>query len=169
MLSHRPFGTEHPYPYDLDQRVPPRPLPGEPYEIRVLSDEHVVVVFDDGTAVEAVPTDPATVELDHGARPAPAAGSAGHLSVASGLGPETGVHVLGWWRSIQRLRGLLTLGATVDDLGAWVALDVHGAELGPLVPGMMVSWAPRPGRGMFFDRAQHASPEVIIVPSVEAL
>jgi hypothetical protein len=34
---------------------------------------------------------------------------------------------------------------------------------------MMVSWAPRPGRGMFFDRAQHASPEVIIVPSVEAL
>ena len=85
------------------------------------------------------------------------------------LGPETGVHVLGWWRSIQRLRGLLTLGATVDDLGAWVALDVHGAELGPLVPGMMVSWAPRPGRGMFFDRAQHASPEVIIVPSVEAL
>jgi hypothetical protein len=84
------------------------------------------------------------------------------------LGPETGVHVLGWWRSIQRLRGLLTLGATVDDLGAWVALDVHGAELGPLVPGMMVSWAPRPGRGMFFDRAQHAFPEVIIVPSVGA-
>ncbi len=46
---------------------------------------------------------------------------------------------------------------------------MHGAELGPLVPGMMVSWAPRPGRGLFFDRAQHAAPEVIIVPSVEAL
>ena len=82
------------------------------------------------------------------------------------LGPESGVHVLGWWRSIQRLRGLLTLGASVDDLGAWVALDVHGAELGPLVPGMQVSWAPRPGRGLFFDRAQHSYPEVIIVPSL---
>ena len=35
-------------------------------------------------------------------------------------GPETGVHMIGWWRSIQRLRALLTMGATVDDLGAWV-------------------------------------------------
>ncbi len=83
-------------------------------------------------------------------------------------GPETGVHVLGWWRSIQRLRAVLTMGASVDDLGAWVALDVHGAELGPLVPGMQVGWAPRPGRGLFFDRAQHAQPEVIIVPATEA-
>ena len=84
-------------------------------------------------------------------------------------GPETGVHVLGWWRSSQRLRALLTMGASVDDLGAWVALDVHGGtELGPLVPGMQVSWAPRPGRGLFFDRAQHAQPEVIIVPALGA-
>ncbi len=63
---------------------------------------------------------------------------------------------------------LLTLGASVDDLGAWVALDVHGPELGPLVPGLLVSWSPRPGRGLFFDRAQHARPEVVIVPSLEA-
>ena len=48
-----------------------------------------------------------------------------------------------------------------------MALDVHGAELGPLVPGMLVNWAPRAGRGLFFDRAQHAQPEVIIVPSLE--
>ena len=27
------------------------------------------------------------------------------------FGPETGVHVLGWWRSVQRLRSLLTLTA----------------------------------------------------------
>ncbi len=84
-------------------------------------------------------------------------------------GPETGVHLIGWWRSIQRLRALLTMGASVDDLGAWVALDVHGAELGPLVPGMVVSWAPRPGRGLFFDRAQHSQPEVIIVPTLDDL
>ena len=73
--------------------------------------------------------------------------------------------MLGWWRSIQRLRALLSLSASVDDLGALVALDVRGPELGPLVPGMTVGWSPRPGRGLFFDRAQHAQPEVIIVPA----
>ena len=83
------------------------------------------------------------------------------------FGPESGIHVLGWWRSVQRLRALLTLGASVDDLGAWVALDVHGADLGTMLPGPTVGWAPRPGRGLFFDRSQHASPEVIIVPTLE--
>ncbi len=79
------------------------------------------------------------------------------------FGPETGVHVLGWWRSAARLRTLLTMGGSVDDLGAWIALDVHGAELGAFAPGQVPTWSPRPGRGLFFDRAQHARPEVIIV------
>jgi hypothetical protein len=60
------------------------------------------------------------------------------------------------------------MNASVDDLGAWVALDVQGAELGTLAPGMIVRWSPRPGRGLFFDRAQHSLPEVVIVPSLEA-
>ncbi|GAA1302899.1 FtsK/SpoIIIE domain-containing protein [Pseudonocardia xinjiangensis] len=83
------------------------------------------------------------------------------------FGPETGVHVLGWWRSVQRLRALLMMSASIDDLGAWVALDVQGSELQALAPGMAISWSPRPGRGLFFDRAQHAAPEVVIVPSLE--
>lgn len=82
------------------------------------------------------------------------------------FGPETGVHVLGWWRSVPRLKSLLMMSASVDDLGAWVALDVQGAELGTLAPGMIVRWSPRPGRGLFFDRAQHSLPEVVIVPSL---
>ena len=82
-------------------------------------------------------------------------------------GPETGVHVVGWWRSVQRLRALLTMGASVDDLGAWVALDVQGSELQGLVPGMLVGWSPRAGRGLVFDRAQHAVPQVVIVPALE--
>jgi DNA segregation ATPase FtsK/SpoIIIE, S-DNA-T family len=83
------------------------------------------------------------------------------------FGPETGVHVLGWWRSPARLKALLMMGASPDDLGAWVALDVQGSEVQPLVPGMFVTWSPRPGRGLLFDRAQHTQPEVVIVPSLE--
>jgi DNA segregation ATPase FtsK/SpoIIIE, S-DNA-T family len=83
------------------------------------------------------------------------------------LGPETGVHVLGWWRSVQRLRALLTVPAAADDIGCWVALDVQGGELNPLTPGLLVSWSPRPGRGLFYDRTQHARPQTVIVLAVE--
>ncbi|MHA6792995.1 FtsK/SpoIIIE domain-containing protein [Pseudonocardia bannensis] len=84
------------------------------------------------------------------------------------FGPETDVHVLGWWRSAQRLKTVLTMGASADDLGAWVGLDVQGSELGVLAPGPLLNWSPRPGRGLFFDRAQHARPEVVIVPELES-
>jgi len=50
------------------------------------------------------------------------------------FGPEVGVHTVGWWRSPARLRSLLTMSASPDDLGAFVALDVQGAELGALAP-----------------------------------
>jgi hypothetical protein len=80
-------------------------------------------------------------------------------------GPETGLHLLGWWRSVQRLRAVLTMGAGVDDIGCWVAFDVQGAELGPLAPGL-VSWSPRPSRGLVFDRYTQQQPEVLIVPDI---
>jgi S-DNA-T family DNA segregation ATPase FtsK/SpoIIIE len=76
------------------------------------------------------------------------------------------VHVIGWWRSATRLRSLLSMSASPDDVGAWIALDVQGSELTPLAPGMGLTWAPRPGRGLFFDRAQHSRPEVVLVPEV---
>ncbi|MBO0877903.1 MAG: hypothetical protein J2P19_31395, partial [Pseudonocardia sp.] len=80
-------------------------------------------------------------------------------------GPETGLHVLGWWRSVQRLRAVLTMGSGVDDIGCWVAFDVQGSELGPLAPGP-VSWSPRPARGLVFDRYTQRRPEVLIVPDI---
>jgi hypothetical protein len=55
----------------------------------------------------------------------------------------------------------------VDDVGAGVALDVQGTELQALLPGMLLTWSPRPGRGLWFDRAQHSDPQVIIVPAPE--
>jgi len=82
------------------------------------------------------------------------------------FGPEVGVHVVGWWRSTARLRTLLSMSASPDDLGAWVALDVQGSELGSLAPpGLLPVWAPRPGRALLFDRARHTRPEVVIVPA----
>ena len=80
-------------------------------------------------------------------------------------GPETGLHLLGWWRSVQRLRAVLSMGAGVDDVGCWVAFDVQGAELGPLAPGL-VTWSPRPARGLVFDRYTQRRPEVMIVPDL---
>jgi hypothetical protein len=79
-------------------------------------------------------------------------------------GPERRTHVLGWWRSVARLRD--DLGgpkASLDPIGAWVALDVSGVELSPLCPqpGGPV-WHPRVRRALFFDRSVHRCPEVII-------
>ncbi len=79
-------------------------------------------------------------------------------------GPEQRTHVLGWWRSVPRLRDDLGgIGARFDTIGAWVALDVQGADLAPLYPqpGGPV-WYPRPRRALFFDRSVHRTPEVII-------
>lgn len=80
-------------------------------------------------------------------------------------GPETGLHVLGWWRSVQRLRAVLMMGAGVDDVGCWVAFDVQGSELGTLAPGF-VTWSPRPARALVFDRFSQQRPEVLIAPDV---
>ena len=82
-------------------------------------------------------------------------------------GPETGVHVLGWWRSVQRLKNTLSTGAAPDDVGCWVAFDIQGQELGALAPGQLIAWSPRPGRGLLFDRSAHARPEVLIVPEID--
>ncbi|GAA4675286.1 FtsK/SpoIIIE domain-containing protein [Phytohabitans rumicis] len=79
-------------------------------------------------------------------------------------GPERHIHVLGWWRGVSRLRDDLGgAGARFDAIGAWVALDVHGNELAPLSPQPGgPAWYPRPHRALFFDRAAHRVPEVII-------
>ncbi|SDH01990.1 FtsK/SpoIIIE family protein [Lentzea fradiae] len=76
-------------------------------------------------------------------------------------GPENRTHVLGWWRGVQRLKASLPPGV-YDDIGAWVAFDVQGKELLSLGPEQVMSWSPRPRRGLFFDRFEHSRPQVII-------
>ena len=79
-------------------------------------------------------------------------------------GPERRTHVLGWWRSVADLRaGLGGDAADFDTIGAWVALDVPGADLAPLHPQPGgPAWQPRARRALFFDRSVHRTPEMII-------
>ncbi|PPK66345.1 FtsK/SpoIIIE domain-containing protein [Actinokineospora auranticolor] len=76
-------------------------------------------------------------------------------------GPANHVHTFGWWRGVGRLKDTLGFAGT-DDVGAWVALDVQGAELNALAAGQIVDWSPRPHRAIFFDRSTHSRPDVLI-------
>jgi hypothetical protein len=88
-----------------------------------------------------------------------------HLRHILHNGPERRTHVLAWWRGVARMRADLGGPASrTDQIGAWVALDVQGAELtSSLYPGTGgPDWYPRPWRGLFFDRAVHRAGQVII-------
>ncbi|MFP5020030.1 FtsK/SpoIIIE domain-containing protein [Pseudonocardia phyllosphaerae] len=79
-------------------------------------------------------------------------------------GPGVGVHVFGWWQGAQRLKTLLAPpGAAVEDLGAWVATGVLGADLVPLLGGQPLEWTPAPGRALFLDRARSSRPQLVIL------
>ncbi|GAA2337969.1 FtsK/SpoIIIE domain-containing protein [Saccharopolyspora halophila] len=90
-----------------------------------------------------------------------------HLRKILKQGPESRIHVLGWWRSVQRVKNTLGMGP-VDDIGAWVAFDVHGQELMPFTAGQAVNWSPRARRGLFFDRSAHSRPEVLLPFDLES-
>ncbi|SDD65182.1 FtsK/SpoIIIE domain-containing protein [Actinokineospora iranica] len=76
-------------------------------------------------------------------------------------GPSARIHTFGWWRGISRLKDTLGFSGA-DDIGAWVALDVQGADLSTLAAGQFVDWSPRPHRAVFFDRSTHSKPEILI-------
>ncbi|MFB9236429.1 FtsK/SpoIIIE domain-containing protein [Plantactinospora siamensis] len=88
-----------------------------------------------------------------------------HLRRIMHDGPERRTHVLAWWRGVARMRADLGgPAARTDQIGAWVALDVQGAELtSSLYPGTGgPDWYPRPWRGLFFDRSVHRTGQIII-------
>lgn len=82
MIRHRPYGSEHPYQTSDDQRVPPRPLAGEPIQLRALANSSVTSVtceWDAGGIVQRFP-------LHHAESVAAAtatSGAATHLSAAA--------------------------------------------------------------------------------------
>jgi hypothetical protein len=87
------------------------------------------------------------------------------------LGPEVGIHVLGWWRSVARLLDLLPPygPASTDDLGIWAVCDVIGTQIGSAIPDMVAhGWEPRANRGFLYDR-EHASlgRQLFMIPTLD--
>jgi hypothetical protein len=79
-------------------------------------------------------------------------------------GPESGIHVLGWWRTVDRLKAdVVERAGGVRNIDAWVALDVRGTELSPLPGGLAQTWTPRPRRALFHDQ-RTGSPPLPIIP-----
>lgn len=101
--------------------------------------------------------------VDAGSARLDAAGSASLRAMLID-GPERHLHTLGWWRSVPRLReDLGGFSARFDAIDAWLALDVQGPELAPLSPASGgPAWYPRKRRGLYFDRARHRTPQVVI-------
>ncbi|MEV4621260.1 FtsK/SpoIIIE domain-containing protein [Asanoa sp. NPDC049573] len=85
-------------------------------------------------------------------------------------GPEHGIHLVGWWRTVARLRDDLGgPGARTDPIGGWVALDVHGPDLSSLAPQPGgPAWYPRERRALFFDRGTDRAPQVIVPYEIPA-
>jgi alpha-glucosidase (family GH31 glycosyl hydrolase) len=87
MITHRPYGIEHPYANSPDQRVPVLPLVGEPVQLGVVAPGVTSVVCEWGTTTLAL--SPATTAA---ADAAALAGGEGHLSEAQAksLGSDDG-------------------------------------------------------------------------------
>jgi S-DNA-T family DNA segregation ATPase FtsK/SpoIIIE len=78
-------------------------------------------------------------------------------------GPDGQMHVLGWWRTVDRLKAdVVERSGPVRTIDAWIALDVRDSELSPLPGGQLQSWTPRPRRALFYDQRTGDTPQPII-------
>ncbi|MGW4967945.1 glycoside hydrolase family 31 protein [Nonomuraea sp. NPDC004186] len=81
MIRHRPHGSGHPYAETEDQRVPARPVDGEPVELRVRASANVTAVVCEWAADGAPPIELPLTRSDGGTR-AGAGVDGGHLAAA---------------------------------------------------------------------------------------
>lgn len=87
------------------------------------------------------------------------------LSTVLRQGPATGVHVLGWWRSLRRFTDDVGGSAGKEDVAYNVVLNVAGSELLGHFGMPATSWQPRAGRALLIDR--HANTQELFVPFTE--
>ncbi|MGH2603445.1 MAG: FtsK/SpoIIIE domain-containing protein, partial [Dehalococcoidia bacterium] len=79
-------------------------------------------------------------------------------------GPARGVHVLGWWRGIQRFSDDVGGAGMREDVACLVALNVSDSALGSHLAQHTLQWNPRPNRALMIDL--HEGRSSLIVPFV---
>ncbi|TDC30425.1 FtsK/SpoIIIE domain-containing protein [Micromonospora sp. KC213] len=78
-------------------------------------------------------------------------------------GPGHGVHLLGWWRTVNRFTD--DLGPTGGgEVACLVALNLPGSDVGSLLGDYATDWRSRPNRALLIDR--HDNRRTLIVPYV---
>jgi DNA segregation ATPase FtsK/SpoIIIE, S-DNA-T family len=86
-----------------------------------------------------------------------------HLAQILRAGPAHGVHVLGWWRTLNRFRDDLTAGnANREDVACMVALNVPANDLMGLLNQYDLDYRPRDNRALLIDH--HDNHTELIVP-----
>ncbi|MGH3749119.1 MAG: FtsK/SpoIIIE domain-containing protein, partial [Micromonosporaceae bacterium] len=66
-------------------------------------------------------------------------------------GPARGVHLLGWWRGIQRFSEDIGGSSMREDLACLVALNVSAQSLGSHIGKLNLQWEPRANRALLID------------------
>ncbi|MGH3738575.1 MAG: FtsK/SpoIIIE domain-containing protein [Micromonosporaceae bacterium] len=66
-------------------------------------------------------------------------------------GPAHGVHLLGWWRGIQRFTEDIGGASMREDLACLVALNISGQALGNHIGSVTFEWQARPNRALLLD------------------
>ncbi|MGH3738500.1 MAG: FtsK/SpoIIIE domain-containing protein, partial [Micromonosporaceae bacterium] len=79
-------------------------------------------------------------------------------------GPARGVHVLAWWRGMQRFTDDLGGSAMREDVACLVALNISGSALGSHLAQHTLEWDPRPNRALLVDL--HENRRSLVVPFV---
>lgn len=86
-----------------------------------------------------------------------------HLAQILRAGPAHGVHLLGWWRTLNRFRDDLMAGnANREDVACMVALNIPGNDLMGLLNRYDLDYRPRDNRALLIDH--HDSHTELIVP-----
>ncbi|MGH3712484.1 MAG: FtsK/SpoIIIE domain-containing protein [Micromonosporaceae bacterium] len=77
-------------------------------------------------------------------------------------GPASGIHLLGWWRGMQRFTEDIGGGRARENLACLVALNVPAQALGSHIGAATLKWQHRPNRALAIDL--HNDRRSLVVP-----
>lgn len=85
-----------------------------------------------------------------------------HLRAVLKDGPGHGVHLLAWWRGLQRFSEDIGGAGAREDIACMVALNIDGNNLGIHLGDPTLQWSARPNRALMIDL--HNDHRSLIVP-----